>query len=292
MKSWYVIPLARLIFISSVIQEFQKQRSNRPIFTGGFIRPTVNHVPLPRMKPQPPAISGMIVKRIIARRRRQEQTAQFQSDLEDLTLEERFEDDLRKVEKADVPTIFSGTTTALNEWSMQLMFYCPKFNADACPEQPVLQSLQDITKFNSLDFARASAPYRPELVAAVLEARRRKIRNKTREKDRERRGEVLKSTLKRQRKGPPAHILAKMSPERREMDKVSRSLSEVGYVALVKRRLGFKLKDPEAGFELGEKENRPLLDGATAFIRAENRRRGIEQRKVVDTRSDCVAAKH
>ena len=78
------------------------------------------------MKPQPPAISGMIVKRIVARRRRQEKTAQFESDLEDLTLEERFEDGLRKVEKANVPTIFSGTKTALNEWSMQDLFYYPK----------------------------------------------------------------------------------------------------------------------------------------------------------------------
>ena len=126
MKSWYVLSLARLILISSFIQEFQKQRRNRPIFTGGFIRPTLNHVPLPRMKPQPPAISGMIVKRIIARRRRQERMAQFQSDLEDLTLEERFEDSLRKIEKAYVPTTFSGTTTALNEWSTQHPFYHPK----------------------------------------------------------------------------------------------------------------------------------------------------------------------
>ena len=112
------------------------------------------------------------------------------------------------------------------------------------------------------------------------------------EKKTERRGEVLKSTLRRQRKGPPAHILAKMSPERREMDKFSRNLSEVGYVALVKRRLGFKLKDSEAGFELGEMETRPLLEQATAFTRAENRRRELEQRKVVDTCSDSVPDKH
>ena len=171
-------------------------------------------------------------------------------------------------------------------------FIVRNFNLTPCLEQPILQSLQNITESNSLDYARASAPYRPELVAAVLEARRRKIRNKTREKDRERRGEVLKSTPKRQRKGPPAHILAQMSPERREMDKVSRSLSEVGYVALVKRRLGFKLNDPEAGFELGEKENRPLLDQATAFIRAENRRREMEEKGIVDTRTDVVANKH
>jgi len=117
----------------------------------------------------------------------------------------------------------------------------------------------------------------PELVEAVFEARREKIRNKTREKERERRGEVLRSTLKRQRRGPPAHILSMMTPEQRHMDKVARSLSEVGYVALVKRRLGFKLKDPEAGLELGEKENRPLLDEALELIRAENSKRAEEE---------------
>jgi len=116
-------------------------------------------------------------------------------------------------------------------------------------------------------------PIPPELIKEVFEARREKIRNKTKEKERERRGEVLRSTIKRQRKGPPAHILVKMSPKHKEMDKVSRSLSEVGYVALVKRKLGFKLKDPEAGLELGEKENRPLLDQAVKFIRTENKRR-------------------
>ena len=70
-----------------------------------------------------------------------------------------------------------------------------------------------------------------------------------------------------------------MSPERREMDKILRSLSEVGYVALVKRLLGFKLKDPEAGLE-----NRlPLLGQPSAFIHAENQRREMEQRIVVDS---------
>ena len=72
------------------------------------------------MKPQPPAISGMIVKRIIARRRRQERKAQFESDLEDLTLEEQLEESLRKVEKADLPMTFSGTAMSLDEWRMQL----------------------------------------------------------------------------------------------------------------------------------------------------------------------------
>ena len=39
-----------------------------------------------------------------------------------------------------------------------------------------------ITKSNSLDFARALAPYRPELVATVLEARREKYATRAEKK--------------------------------------------------------------------------------------------------------------
>jgi len=116
----------------------------------------------------------------------------------------------------------------------------------------------------------------------IIEARRTKIRNKTRERERERRGEILKSTVRRQRKGPPAHILAKMSPKRRRMDQVARSLSEVGYVALVKRRLGMRLKDPDAGLELGEKKNRPLLTHAASILNKENKKRAEEEQKLIN----------
>jgi hypothetical protein len=37
-----------------------------------------------------------------------------------------------------------------------------------------------------------------------------------------------------------------MSKEEKRMDEVVRNISEVGYVAQIKRRLVFKLKDPEA----------------------------------------------
>ncbi|KDR82949.1 hypothetical protein GALMADRAFT_263402 [Galerina marginata CBS 339.88] len=72
-------------------------------------------------------------------------------------------------------------------------------------------------------------------------------------------GEVLKSTLRRQRRGPPAHVLSKWSSEGRAMYRVARSPTEVGYVAFVKRRLGFELKEMEATLELGEPDNRPVL---------------------------------
>jgi len=139
--------------------------------------------------------------------------------------------------------------------------------------QPIKQSLQEISHKEKKGRERVNTPFPPELVEAIFEARREKIRNKTREKERERRGELTLSAIRRKRKGPPAHVLARMSPQRRDMDRTARSLSEVGYVALVKRRLGRKLKDPEAGLELGKKENRPLLDKARDMIKAENERR-------------------
>jgi len=68
-----------------------------------------------------------------------------------------------------------------------------------------------------------------------------------------------------------------MTPRQRELDKAARSLSEVGYSALAKRRLGRKLEDPDAGLELGDKANRTLLKKATRFIWKENLRRQREE---------------
>jgi len=48
------------------------------------------------------------------------------------------------------------------------------------------------------------------------------VLNKTLEYERERSGEVLKSTLRRRRKAPPAYVLAKMSWEEKVRDRVSR----------------------------------------------------------------------
>jgi hypothetical protein len=152
-----------------------------------------------------------------------------------------------------------------------------------CSATPIKQVLREIDEAFERDKERANRPFPPELFEEIIDARRTKIRNKTREKERERRGEILKSTLRRQRKGPPAHILANMSPERRRMDKVARSLSEVGYVALVKRRLGMRLKDPDAGLELGEEKNRPLLTRAANMLNEENRRRAEEEQKLINS---------
>jgi hypothetical protein len=106
---------------------------------------------------------------------------------------------------------------------------------------------------------------------AVLEARKEKIRNKTREKERARRGYWNSNTLRQMRQGPPAHIMVKMSPEKLHQDKVSRSPSQVGYVARVKRSMGMKLtRPPPWNPEAGKPDLRIELDQLENQIRKVN----------------------
>lgn len=98
---------------------------------------------------------------------------------------------------------------------------------------------------------RAVTPPSDEMLAVIKEARREKIRNKTHEKERERRGEVLKSTLRRRRKRPPAHVISRMSDTDRRRDQIARGVSEVGYVGMVKDLLGRRMKNPTLWNDLG-----------------------------------------
>lgn len=140
--------------------------------------------------------------------------------------------------------------------------------------QPLQQARAGITEKLNCDVARKDMQYTPEMLEAIKAARREKVVNKTRELSRERRGEVLRRTILRQSKGPPAHVLAKMTPEQRKMDKVARSVSEVGYVAQVKRKLGFKLRDPEAWkMEIGSLKDKTRLNRMSKEFSDENARR-------------------
>lgn len=109
----------------------------------------------------------------------------------------------------------------------------------------------------------------------VQKARWYKWENKLRERQREERGEVLPITLRRARKRPPAHILSLMTDEQKRLDVISRSsVSEVGYVGYVKKKLGWKLRNPDAWkVENGLRENAEALDKMDASIREENERR-------------------
>ena len=101
-------------------------------------------------------------------------------------------------------------------------------------------------------YERAAMRYPKEMLDLIREARREKVRNRTREHERVRRGFVSKAVLRRSRKGPPAHILVKMTDWERRADQISRGVSEVGYVGMIKAQLGMKLKDPNRWKELEE----------------------------------------
>jgi hypothetical protein len=72
---------------------------NRPILTGGYHRPTLNNRPLPRLKPQPHAITMMIRKRILARTRRAQKQHELSQGLEDIKHEKAFEKNVEEESK-------------------------------------------------------------------------------------------------------------------------------------------------------------------------------------------------
>lgn len=79
-----------------------------------------------------------------------------------------------------------------------------------------------------------------------------------------------------------------MSPLRRHYDWVSRrSVSEVGYVGWVKRKLGWKLRDPNAWkVEIGKDEDQPRLNALENEIRKENERRRREDEQTSGSNDD------
>lgn len=124
---------------------------------------------------------------------------------------------------------------------------------------------------------RAKTPFPQSLLDQLKTARTERVLNKTRERRRELRGEITPSLLKKLRKGPPAHILSRMSPTRRLLDKVARSPSEVGFVAIAKKKLGRKMKNPLAALVEESPEKKIELDTIAQGIHNRNRlrRRGL-----------------
>ncbi|KAI0288617.1 hypothetical protein BC826DRAFT_915617, partial [Russula brevipes] len=156
---------------------------NRPIFTAGFFKPNIYNGPLPRFKPQPDHIFGMIHKRRTARNRRIERQRTLMYQLKDPQVEDQFE-----------------------------------------------SSLADFHATFQRDAARAMGPTPPDHLRQLRAARREKVANKTRERKREARGEVLSATRRRSRLGFPAHVLARWAPAVRRANLLARrSASEVGY---------------------------------------------------------------
>ena len=171
----------------------------------------------------------MIHKRRVARRHRIERQRDITSQIQDLRVEARFEGSLAE-EGAQFESCFDGPHRA--EWGA-----------------PFKSCLEDMQAAFKRDAARAARPTPPGLLAQLKAARREKIANKTREHERERRGEVLLATRRRSRLGFPAHVLARWDPEVRKAKLIARrSVGEVGYVGQVKRALGYRI--PPEGDEV------------------------------------------
>ncbi|KAF9460353.1 hypothetical protein BDZ94DRAFT_1266355 [Collybia nuda] len=235
---------------------WQTRLRNRPILTGGYMRPSASNGPLPRMKPQPHLITSMILKRRRAKVRRVARLAQLRETFNFLRGEIKSERELVRL-VGDTHPFDPVFANSYAEWV-----------------EPIDNARSEIQEAFARTDEMAETPYPPEMLERIKQAQLEKLANKTRERERERRGEILRRTISRQNAGPPAPVLAKMTPEQRKMDKVARSVSEVGYVAQVKRKLGFKLRDPNAWKkENGSPENKKALDRIARDIMWENLKR-------------------
>ncbi|KAJ3754873.1 hypothetical protein EV360DRAFT_86440 [Lentinula raphanica] len=211
--------------------EWQRHLKNRPILTGGFVHPTLYHPPFPRMKPQPVSISRSIASRMKQRERR------F-AKIEELT---RIKDMIRKEQYMEQGLI--------REARLKGIKFEPVFEGQDW-SGPLADALATLFTNVKITTARNLRPFSSVLLEQVRRARQNKIVNKTKERERERRGEILRVTRKRWKKGLTPHLLSTMSEkEKREELIVQRSSSEVGYVGLLKKRKGWKLKDPKMKVE-------------------------------------------
>ncbi|PPR02167.1 hypothetical protein CVT24_011355 [Panaeolus cyanescens] len=262
------------IYLNTLIDMEQAELNRlrtRPILTGGFHTPDIYHGPLPWMVPQPPNVSGIILSRRKARAKRLVKQSSTNDTLEDLSierdLEERAYQEARRLRK-DVPKSKVYADEAYTAWTT-----------------PLKQMLDDISKSYELDAQRANTPYSPELLETIFEARREKIRNKTNQKEREARGEYFASTRKGMRSGPPSHIWQTMSPKQRDIQRVLRQPTKVGWTGMVRRQHGLKLSDDETrwadALEKGCPSNRDTLDKVERTLKEESElRREVEEQKL------------
>jgi hypothetical protein len=221
------------------------------------------------LKPQPDHISGMIHKRRVARARRIERQRAILSQIQDLRVEARFEDSLAE-KGAHFEDCFNGPHRA--EW-----------------RAPLKSSLTEIQAAYDRDTARAARPTPPELLAQLKAARREKVANKTREHERQRRGEVLSVTRRQSRLGFPAHVLARWDPDVRKANLIARrSVGEVGYVGQVKRALGYKIPPEDDGVDELAREK---LDSLDEELRRSNRSRRDWEAPIERTAENSVMRK-
>ena len=203
----------------------------------------------------------MIHKRRVARIKRVERQRALLSQLQDLRIEAQFED---KLTTTDGPLTRSFSGPHLAAW-----------------HSPLDARLAELQAAFERDAARAMRPTPPALLKQLKAARREKVANKTREREREARGEVLMATRRRSRLGFPAHVLARWSPEERKANLLARrSVGGAGYVGEVKRRLGYKIPPPEE--DRVDEAVRVKLNVLTEELRRVNqsrRAKGVQARR-------------
>lgn len=99
---------------------------NRPIMTGGYLRPSWFNNPLPRLSPQPIHISMMIASRRKARASRMVRFEQYNEWKEDMKHEARFErllqEELPPEHAQQFQMIFQD-----REWGMSNFYLFKKF---------------------------------------------------------------------------------------------------------------------------------------------------------------------
>jgi len=78
----------RLIPHTHAIQAWIDRMRNRPIMSGGYLRPSINNRPLPRFYRQPIHITMMIRSRVVSAMRRLERQTKLMAWLDDLKAEE------------------------------------------------------------------------------------------------------------------------------------------------------------------------------------------------------------
>lgn len=116
-------------------------------------------------------------------------------------------------------------------------------------EQSLQAQISEFKKRLQYEFVRTRQPFSARLIKRVGEARHQRVVRYHKFLDRDRRGDYSPKSYIKRRRGPPAHILSKMSEKTRALDRAARGTSEVGYVALAKTKLGIPLKDPRAWLE-------------------------------------------
>ncbi|CAE6466538.1 unnamed protein product [Rhizoctonia solani] len=232
---------------------------NRPILTGGFMRPTLFHKLVPRMDRQPTHLSMMIRRRRLARARRLDEQRRLTEWKYDIVNEREFESRLINWGYMNNEQGIWQT----NEWLL-----------------PIYKRIALIQEAYTHDKRRALHIYPPHIVAQVKQARTRRIERKTELRRKLASGEwvtkwkriavrkmassrvsrrmlriknsvyphrdilyarVMRRVEVNPRAGAaPSHILQGMNTNQRRMDQAIRGRSGGGYVGQLRRERGWK----------------------------------------------------